>query len=824
MKKLVLFLILFCGLFSFSLQAEVEELSVNWESCTFFSDKDKDGVEDSVDNCPKTYNPDQDDSDRDGIGDVCDDDDCGCESERQLIYVCQDNMTRRIRCSALSDAITHCGPCESRRMDPCMMTCAPDEDGKLVFCRIPSNPQNFYTVKGDCDQLDQFFNADGSFMNANDQCGPCDCAMIGDVDSDGDGVCDGKDECPNNPDKSEAGMCGCDINDSDGDWVCDPDDICPGWNDKRDDDNDGVPNGCDACPGSDDRADMDGDGIPDGCDSCMMGDADNDGVCDNIDVCMGFDDRIDTDNDGIPDGCDPCAVGDSDNDGVCDDIDICIGSDDNADMDGDGIPDGCDSCMMGDADGDGVCDNIDVCMGFDDRVDTDADGIPDGCDSCPNDPNNDSDNDGVCDDVDVCIGSDDNADMDGDGIPDGCDSCMMGDSDNDGVCDNVDICMGHDDNVDSDGDGIPDGCDDCSAGDVDNDGICDDVDTCTEGRNDMDIDGDGVPDACDVCPMDFFDDFDGDGICDFNDLCQGSDDNLDVDNDGIPDGCDRCPNDPLNDSDRDGVCDSEDLCIGGDDRIDNNNNGIPDACDNSYCEVIGNSQHEWIENVKLNDIFTESGDNGGYADFTNISLSASRGEDIEVWLTSGYTDNICALSHYAFADWNGDGDFDDDNEFLFLEQYLRETGATVTIPNNAVLGSIRLRLAIVYGRLNDPCDPCFNGEVEDYTLIIGENRTEPNDPNNSDDTNEDDSTGSTGTVEVVPNPVQIGTDLRINVTGETASSAEINIYNFDGNLVMNAPVTNGTNILSTNNFLAGIYVVEYIAGGESQQIQIVMQD
>ena len=38
------------------------------------TDTDGDGIEDSVDNCPNTYNPDQSDWDDDGIGTVCDSD------------------------------------------------------------------------------------------------------------------------------------------------------------------------------------------------------------------------------------------------------------------------------------------------------------------------------------------------------------------------------------------------------------------------------------------------------------------------------------------------------------------------------------------------------------------------------------------------------------------------------------------------------------------------------------------------------------------------------------------------------------------------------
>lgn len=38
-------------------------------------DTDNDGIDDAVDNCPSIENHDQEDSDQDGLGDVCDDDD-----------------------------------------------------------------------------------------------------------------------------------------------------------------------------------------------------------------------------------------------------------------------------------------------------------------------------------------------------------------------------------------------------------------------------------------------------------------------------------------------------------------------------------------------------------------------------------------------------------------------------------------------------------------------------------------------------------------------------------------------------------------------------
>ena len=208
-------------------------------------DTDADGISDATDNCPAIYNPDQLDSDADGQGNECDEDD--------------------------------------------------DNDG------IPDTT--------DCDPVNPAIN-----LNATEICGNGideNCNGMADdicppVDTDGDGLADTNDNCPNTSNTNQL--------DTDGDGqgnVCDEDDD----NDGTADTNDCSPlnqsihaganeicgNGIDEnCNGNyDDVCDMDGDGVPDANDNCPT---------------ISITNQLDTDNDGQGNVCDI----DDDNDGTAD--------------------------------------------------------------------------------------------------------------------------------------------------------------------------------------------------------------------------------------------------------------------------------------------------------------------------------------------------------------------------------------------------------------------------------------------------------------------------------------------------------------------------
>lgn len=169
-----------------------------------------------------------------------------------------------------------------------------------------------------------------------------------------------------------------------------------------DTDGDGVPDEDDICPNGDDNVDSDLDFVPDFCDPCPLdpnNDADGDGVCGDADICPGGDDLLDSDFDGTPDACDVCPSdfgNDADADGICESADNCEATwnPDQADSDGDGYGDVCDL----DNDNDGVPDTDDNCP-FDansSQDDFDGDGVGDICD-------HDFDGDGVIDSGDQCL-------------------------------------------------------------------------------------------------------------------------------------------------------------------------------------------------------------------------------------------------------------------------------------------------------------------------------------------------------------------------------------------------------------------------------------
>lgn len=222
--------------------------------------------------------------------------------------------------------------------------------------------------------------------------GICGCGAP-DIDSDGDGVPDCLESCPFDPNKTDPGACGCGVPDIDTDG-------------------DGTPDCADGCPEDPGKTDpgVCGCGVPDV-------DPDGDGAADCDDLCPDDPEKAapgdcgcgvpdtDFDGDGTPDCDDPCPEDPAKTEpGVC----------------GCGAPDV-------DADGDGTFECDDLCPDDPEKsepgfcgcgvpdIDTDGDNTPDCNDGCPDDPLKTVPAACGCGVPDI--------DTDGDGAPDCVDRC-----------------------------------------------------------------------------------------------------------------------------------------------------------------------------------------------------------------------------------------------------------------------------------------------------------------------------------------------------------------------------------------------------------------
>ncbi|MDH4291555.1 MAG: MopE-related protein, partial [Dehalococcoidia bacterium] len=163
-------------------------------------------------------------------------------------------------------------------------------------CLTSPPAYQYATVGGDCDDSDE-----DTYPGAPEICdgkdNDCDGALpIEENDSDGDGALDCNDNCPNDPNKTEPGICGCGVpdNDTDGDGTADCADQCPN------DPNKTTPGVC-GCGVSD--VDSDGDGVADCKDGCP---SDPNKITPGVCGCGVAD--TDSDSDGTPDCNDQCPI------------------------------------------------------------------------------------------------------------------------------------------------------------------------------------------------------------------------------------------------------------------------------------------------------------------------------------------------------------------------------------------------------------------------------------------------------------------------------------------------------------------------------------
>ncbi len=146
-----------------------------------------------------------------------------------------------------------------------------------------------------------------------------------------------------------------------------------------------------------------------------------------------------------------------------------------------------------------------------------------------------------------------------------------------------------------------------------------------------------------------------------------------------------------------------------------------------YCEANANtSAHEYISHVQLGSINNNSeGATGGYSDFTSITTNLSKGVSNTITITPIWVRTVYDEAYAVWIDYNQDGEFSDVEEQVWSQSATQTTpvSGNFTIPENALNGTTRMRVIMRYRNIPSSCGTFNYGEVEDYTIIIGDYST-----------------------------------------------------------------------------------------------------
>lgn len=247
----------------------------------------------------------------------------------------------------------------------------------------------------------------------------------------------------------------------------------------------------------------------------------------------------------------------------------------------------------------------------------------------------------------------------------------------------------------------------------------------------------------------------------------------------------------------------------------------PSYCESTFTDEPGGSEH--ITNVTFGNINNDSGNDtaDGYQDFTSISTTLQRGDTNEISVTfntAGFQDHC-----FVFIDWNQDFEFDLTDEKYDLGVEFEDVGTrtfTITVPDNALFGSTRMRVLIEYEDPNDgsgigPCDEDHLtewGETEDYTITIVD------DVNSIDDTTFE-------SFNLYPNPVK--GEFNLTFLTSNPNQVVLQLYDLSGRLIEEKEYANVGNYFSKQVFFnrpsAGLYLLKITNGEEVTTRKLIMQ-
>ncbi|WP_304161043.1 T9SS type A sorting domain-containing protein [Mesonia mobilis] len=242
--------------------------------------------------------------------------------------------------------------------------------------------------------------------------------------------------------------------------------------------------------------------------------------------------------------------------------------------------------------------------------------------------------------------------------------------------------------------------------------------------------------------------------------------------------------------------------------------------DCSVCPSEGNLDYDTATTlVNFNTINnpTPSNKENAYNDFTDISTQVVIGETYDMTININTGGNyICGT--LVWIDWNQNCSFDDPGEEYDLGAALNVAdGITnnsplgITAPDDAALGETIMRVSTRYEVYPEACGIGFDGEVEDYTVIVtDELSTSSNELADS--------------FAIYPNPNQ--GEFTVSLRSENPSPIDINVFDITGRRIFTQSYEyqhDFSQNLRLNQAQAGVYFVKVSNGNNNVTKKVIVE-
>ncbi|MEQ8473795.1 MAG: endonuclease [Marinoscillum sp.] len=238
-----------------------------------------------------------------------------------------------------------------------------------------------------------------------------------------------------------------------------------------------------------------------------------------------------------------------------------------------------------------------------------------------------------------------------------------------------------------------------------------------------------------------------------------------------------------------------------------------------YCSSEGsNSSYEYISNFSLGSINNNSGNDGGYGDYSNLNTSINAGGNYSFSLTPAFPSSAYNEYLRIWVDLNRDGDFGDSGEQLYSSGAFQSTlNGSISIPSSAANGVTMMRVSMKYDSSPTSCETFSYGEVEDYAVTItgGSSRF---------------GSGLTNVVqqlsmEIYPNPAS--EVLNINLSVKSNGEFQLRLNDLNGRVMYQTEIQAEQNLLNAqielSNFDRGFYMMTIRNEDEQYQHKVMIE-